>query len=164
MDLILPDLNANSFKTASGKEYIIYPSAGTGRFPMLEICMVEIQRGVSITGFKEEVQGVYDSLNNSKPADAARKSHDIINGVTRIINKQLHPMYKLCTLFICTADENRETWSEAEAQEKVADWAGIDDGFFLNCARRFVRRYSGGLDIDFPNISTQTKTSPGGEG
>lgn len=151
MELILPDLNTNSFKSRSGKEYIIYPSVGTGRFPMLEICMVEIQHGISITGFSEEIDSLYDSLNKGKQADASVKADKIKNGVARILNKQLHPVFKLCTLFICSPDENRAEWSEAEAMEKVADWGGVDDNFFLQSARRFVRHYFKDSSIDFPD-------------
>ena len=80
MDLILPDLNANSFKTASGKEYIIYPTVGTGRFPMLEICMIEIQHGLSVSGFKSEILEAYELQNKSKFADVSVKLHNLQNG------------------------------------------------------------------------------------
>jgi hypothetical protein len=76
----------------------------------------------------------------------------------------MHPIFKLCTLFVCSPSENRETWSEAEAQEKVADWSSVDDAFFLNCARLFVRRYFKDLGIDFLSTSTQIRSDQGGEG
>lgn len=164
MDLILPDLNANSFKTASGKEYIIYPTVGTGRFPMLEICMIEIQHGLSVSGFKSEILEAYELQNKSKFADVSVKLHNLQNGVSRILSGQMHPIFKLCTLFVCSPSENRETWSEAEAQEKVADWSSVDDAFFLNCARLFVRRYFKDLGIDFLSTSTQIRSDPDGEG
>lgn len=141
MNVISPDLSANSFKSASGKKYIVYPSITTCRFEVLETLMVEMENLTSPSGFREESVAVYDLLNKGKFADAAVKQNNIINGVSRIQNGQPHPLLTICSLFICPAEENQAEWSEAEAQEKIKDWAGVEVDFFLASAKRFLRRY-----------------------
>lgn len=94
MELILPALNANSFKTGSGKKYIIYPSISAGRFPIREICMVELQNTVSASGHKKELNAIWDVLNKGKMADASVLLNNLINSVDRLINKGLHPLFK----------------------------------------------------------------------
>jgi hypothetical protein len=64
-----------------------------------------------------------------------------------------HPIFFICSLFICGEDEDRGKWSEADAIEKIRDWDGIDVDFFLASAKRFVLRYSNDLTKGFQNFS-----------
>ena len=98
-------------------------------------------------------------MNKAKPADAAVKLYNIVTGVSRVENKQPHPLLLICTLFICEETEDQSTWNEAEAAEKVADWAGVDIAFFLASAKRLFRRFTTGFDTDSLNISLETERS-----
>lgn len=152
-NVISPDINANSFSSASGREYIIYPSLTTERFRVFEQMQIEMQYGVSLSAFKFEVQQAYEKLNAQKTADAAVILHNAVNGLTRIDTGGPHPLLMICALFICPADEDQSRWSDAEAQEKIKDWSGVDVAFFFALARRLYIRFIPGLDFDSRIIS-----------
>ncbi len=111
MNVISPELNTNAFKSASGKEYIVYPSITAARLGVLEILQVEIEYGTSLSAFRSEVAGAYELLNKAKFADAAVKIKNLLNGATRIENSRHHPILLICSLFICPAEENQAEWS-----------------------------------------------------
>ena len=159
MSVISPTLNANSFKTASGKKYIVYPPITAHRFEVFERLQVEMEHLTSLSGFRDEIAATYELLNKSKPADAAVKINNLLNGVARIQNGQPHPLLMICSLFICTADENQAEWNEAEAQEKVNDWASVDIAFFLASAKRLLTRYMNDYATDFLNTLAEREKS-----
>lgn len=159
MNVILPSVNDNSFVSASGKKYIVYPSLTTKRFEEFEQMQIEMEYGVSVSGFRSEVQKAYDKLNEPKFADAATILNNVLNGTSRIDNRQPHPLLMICALFICSDDEDQSRWSDSEAQEKIQDWAGVDVSFFLNCARRLFHRFTPDLNTDSPNTSETTGES-----
>ena len=148
MSVISPTLNANSFKSASGKEYIVYPSMTVKRFEVFERLQIEMQHSVSMSAFKHEISEIYELLNKPKFAEASVKTYNLLNGAARVENGQPHPLLLICSLFICRADENQAEWNEAEAQEKIKDWAGVDVAFFLVSAKRLLLRYMSDLDTD----------------
>ena len=65
----------------------------------------------------------------------------------------------ICTLFICTKDENQAEWSEAEAQEKVQDWANVDIAFFFGIGEAFVGSLYERLRYRFPEFFSGNETS-----
>ena len=153
--ITLPSSNDNSFTTDSGTTYIIHSSLTRKRFEVLEKLQVEFQHGVSLSGFKDEAAAAFDLLNKSKPADAAVKLNNLLNGVARIDAEQPHPLFLICALFVCPADEDRGKWNDADAAEKIKDWDSVDVDFFLGLAKRFVLRYTQGLHTGFQNFSDQ---------
>jgi hypothetical protein len=157
--VISPELSANSFVSPSGKKYIVYPTMTTYRFEVFERMQIEMEYGVTLSAFRKEVSDTYDLLNKAKPADAAVKLYNIVSGVSRIENKQPHPLLLICTLFICEESEDQSTWNEADAAEKVADWAGVDIAFFLASAKLLFRRFTTAFDTDSLNISLETERS-----
>ncbi len=159
MKVVSPDFSANSFVSPSGKKYIIYPTLSTARFEVFERMQIEMEYGVSLSAFRKEVSDTYDLLNKAKPADAAVKLYNMVNGLSRIENKQPHPLLLICTLFICEESEDQSTWNEAEAAEKVTDWSGVDIAFFLASAKRLFSRFTTGFDIDSLNTSAETERS-----
>lgn len=161
MNVISPDLSANSFKSASGKKYIVYPSLTTYRFEVFERLMVEMEHLTSLSAFREEIAAAYECLNKSKPADAAVKINNMLNGTARIQNGQPHPLLTICSLFICPAEENQSEWSEAEAQEKIRDWAGVDVTFFLASAKRLLPRFMNDYATDSLNTLAAREVETG---
>lgn len=159
MKVVSPELSANSFVSPSGKKYIVYPTLSTARFEVFERMQIEMEYGVSLSAFRKEVSDTYDLLNKAKPADAAVKLYNLVNGVSRVENKQPHPLLLICTLFICEETEDQATWNEAEAAEKVADWSGVDIAFFLASAKRLFSRFTTGFDIDSLNTSPEPEGS-----
>lgn len=163
MGIINPSPNDNSFVSASGKKYIVYPSLTTKRFEVFEQMQIEMEYGVSVSGFRAEVQKAYDKLNEPKFADAATILNNVLNGTSRIENRQPHPLLMICALFICGDDEDQSRWNDSEAQEKIQDWAGVDVSFFLNCARLLFHRFTPDSNTDFPNTSETTAGDDQGE-
>lgn len=157
MAVISPELNTNAFKSASGKEYIVYPSLTARRFEVFERLQVEMEHATTLSAFRGEVAGAYELLNKSKFADAAVKINNLLNGAARIENGQPHPLLLICSLFICPAEENQAEWSEAEATEKIKDWAGVDIAFFLASAKRLLSRFITDYATDSLNISEVEK-------
>lgn len=157
MKVVSPDFSANSFVSPSGKKYIIYPTLSTARFEVFERMQIEMEYSVSISAFKKEVSETYDLLNKAKPADAAVKLYNLANGVSRIENSQPHPLLLICTLFICEESEDQSTWNEAEAAEKVSDWASVDIAFFLASARRLFSRFTSAFNTDSLNTLKGTE-------
>jgi hypothetical protein len=129
------------------------------RFEVFERLQVEMEHLTSLSAFRDELTAVYDSLNKSKPADAAVKINNLLNGVSRIQNGQPHPLLMICTLFICEESEDQSKWSEAEAQEKVQDWANVDVGFFLASAKRLFSRFMNDYATVFLNTLAEKQKS-----
>ena len=164
MELIKPDLSANSFTSRSGIEYIVYDTVSTGRFPLLEICMVEVAQGISADGFRTETVDAYNSFNQMKFADGCSKLGNVINGTERIMNMKPHPLLKLASLFICSDDEDQDKWIEAEAMAKIDDGAGVDIAFFLRSVKRFLNVFFPGWNTDsLDTFDPESKMSGDGE-
>lgn len=153
MSVVKVNISANSFSGVSGKKYIVYPSLSVERYSVLEKMIVEAEYGMTISGFQAEIDLAYDALNNGKPADAAVILNNTRNGASRIDAGQPSPLITVCALFICPEGEDQGRWSEAEAQEKVSDWANIDVDFFLTCARALLLRYMPAFNTDSLNTS-----------
>lgn len=153
MEVISPNISANSFTSGSGRKYIVYPSLTVERFSVFEKLQIEMEYGVSLSAFRSEAEAAYDLLNKAKPADAAVKIYNLKTGVSRIENDQPHPLLMICSLFICEETEDQSKWNEAEAAEKVADWANVDVAFFLASAKRLLSRFIRDFATDSLNIS-----------
>lgn len=141
-------LDTNSFKGISGASYVIYPSLTVKRFEVFERMQVELEHNTTMSAFKSELAASYSLFNQAKFADGAAKLNNLLNAVERITNKQPHPILMMCSLFICTPEEDQSKWTEAEAQEKIEDWADIDIAFFLACARLLAGRFTRSSDSD----------------
>lgn len=146
-------IDANSFTGKSGSTYIIYPSLSVKRFEIFERMQVELEHNTTLTAFKSELSAAYGLFNQMKFADGSAKLNNLLNAVERITNNQPHPILMMCSLFICTPDEDQSRWTEAEAQEKIEDWADIDIAFFLACARLLAGRFTRNYDSDSPTYS-----------
>ena len=147
------DISANSFSGVSGKTYIVYPSLSTERFRVFETMQLELEYKTSVSGLRVELDRIYKAVNDVKFADAAVMLNNILNGAARIEAGEPHPILLMCALFICPETEQQGRWSEAEAREKIDDWADIDISFFLGCARRLFRRFIPDSGTDSLNTS-----------
>ena len=114
---------------------------------------LELEYKTSVSGMRAELEQIYRAVNDVKFADAAVMLNNMLNGASRIDAGEPHPILLMCALFICPETEQQGRWSEAEAREKIDDWADIDIAFFLACVRRLHRRFMPDLDTDSPNIS-----------
>lgn len=163
-NIISVELTANSFTANSGKEYIIYSSVSTGRFPILEKYIIELNNGVSPSAYRIELNDAIESVNSMKFVDAAVRLSNMRDGVARIENMVPHPVLMICSLFICTKDEDQSRWSDAEALDKISDWAGVDMAFFLTSAKRFLTRFLSGSSIDSLSTLVQAQEATKKEG
>ncbi len=149
---IAPD--ANSFE-ANGVKYVIHPSLGVERHRHFEKLQVVAGFGADYQTLIQRVRKAYDQINAMKVADCAVTLNGVLEGMTRPISGQQHPLLLICTLFIAREGDDLTKWSEAEAAEQINDWkeAGYDVADFFRLAFVLVRRFSSASVGDSLSIS-----------
>ena len=129
------DVNTKEFVANGTKYFIERPEDGfcLKRLQLYERYNIQFRTGVS-------GKDIYDFLANQIPmhvnnADLnsiAVKAYNIAENLRKLDEK--YPIaYWFCTLFINTEDEDRTTYDQKLAEQKVKDWEneGIDTNFFL---------------------------------
>lgn len=121
------DINAKSFK-ANGKEYFI-ERGGLSQKRLIEFekKQVSLGYGISFIELYENVKQIYELCNQSKTADIAVKSYNILKGIKNFEERN-NQCLELCALFINTKDEDRRTINQDMIDQKLADWdeEGLD--------------------------------------
>jgi hypothetical protein len=134
------DPDAREFK-ANKKDYFIEPPISTARWREYETMAIEIQYGLS----PRELFGKLISIDNilgSKTAnqnDAIVMLRDLIGSVAGIADRKT-PIFRICSLFMNTTNEDRTKITEAMIKEKIEDWTieGIDAFFFIRHSITFM--------------------------
>lgn len=121
---------SKSVLPANGKEYLIEKGMSGKRYTIFEELQSKIGWGVDFDTMLAKVKMAFEYLNKSKPADAAVILYNMIEMISEKLQKRMLPTLQLCTLFINTKDEDRRTWSEALAEEKINDWN--EEGYDIN--------------------------------
>lgn len=119
-----------SFKTRSGQEYIIRtPKDGITlrRATILRQMMTPIAMNEPLSDVVARVRRIralYNGLFSGKgdPAELGAEITAIEKTMTESVTKAWDAAAIACTIFIVRPDENLETWSEGEAEKKIADW------------------------------------------
>ena len=142
-------LDANSF-TAGGKTFIIYASVNIERKRIMQNLEVQSYYGVDLAGINRIGIKWTDMKNKGKGFEADVMMSNMLEGGLRKVNNQHDPLMLICTLFMCTEDENRNVWDEALANEKLKLWSeeGYPSEDFLHWGVRFSRHYQQGLPED----------------
>lgn len=132
---------------AGGKKYIVHKSLNITRYREYERLQVIAGFGAEYTTLFNGMKKAYAELNTMKAADASVTLYNLMEGVTRKINKHNSPVLLMCSLFINTADEDLTKWSEPAANEKIADWeaAGFDMQGFFHLYLRWAQTFEVGL-------------------
>lgn len=128
---------------ANGHNYVVRSRLGLARFEVFDESHPEITFGLGFEQLYNNLNACFDLLNKAKPADAAVRIHNMMNGIATNLEKRENPVLKICTLFICREDEDLTTYDEALAKQKIEDWRieGIDSEHFFSLAFNSVRNF-----------------------
>lgn len=146
--------DANSFE-AGGRTYIIYGSVPIERYTVMQELEVRSAYGATYAQLHRAYKDWTDMKNKGRGHEADVKMSNTFEGVNRKTNKQYDPILLICTLFMCEKDEDRTTWSEEQANEKIKVWSkeGYPTEDFLRWGLHFVRLYQVGFNEDSQSIS-----------
>lgn len=140
---------------AAGKEYRVVQELTIARYKELEQLEIEFYYGFDMQSMFSKLKEAYNDLNKSKPADGAVKLYRVMEGVADRVDRREPCVLRICSLFLCTEDEDLTKWDEDLAKAKIEDWQKegylIDDFFSLaaNVVPGFLKDYSGILDGTF---------------
>lgn len=138
---------------ANGKKYKFCSQISIDRFIEFERLQAHVGFGKDFKGIHETLKDTYELLNKSKPADAAVKVHNLLNGIGYNLEKRDHPVLQMCALFLNREGENVKVYDEDLIAEKIADWReegySIED--FFQLAFNFVEGF-----IPILNEATQS--------
>lgn len=115
----------------------------------------------NLTQAMELCNGVVTKENNF--TDLVMHLNAMQEGVVSAANSRYNQAMYLCSLFIVRDDEDLTTWSEAEAEAKIADWnaEGYDVQDFLWLALSGLRGFESAYKSIIQRLTNQTaKTQP----
>jgi len=150
------NLTDNSFE-AGGQKFIIHSSVNIERYRVLEELQVRANYGQNYAQLHSGFLKITDLINKGKRFEADIAMNNMMQGVVRALNKQHNPMLLMATLFCCTSDEDRATWSEETANEKIELWSkeGYPVEDFFGLSLQLCRHYQEGLFDDLRDISEE---------
>lgn len=139
------DPNEREF-VANGKTYFIESELSIARFHQYQILEKEAGFSLSFKSMVETLKDAYLDLNQMRAADASVKLNNLLNGITKIDEKE-HVLLKICTLFMNTEDEDRGEINDDMISTKIADWKNEYNvnGFFtlaLNTVNGYFKIYA----------------------
>lgn len=127
------DFKKQEIKGVSGKTYFIEKDVGVVRFQEFEKLQAHVGFGLDFQAVFNKLKDMYADLNKSKPADAAIKVHNLMNGISMRLEDRNHPIMELCALFINEEDEDRSEFDRDKMSRKIDDWKeySVEDFFQL---------------------------------
>ena len=148
-------LTDNSFE-AGGKTYLIHGSVNLERYAHLDELVMRLVSGAGWAEWHRGGQEWTRLHNASRPHDATVLMQNMLSGKPlRKANYQNPPEVLICTLFMCAEDENRGTWTEEMANEKIKIWSA--EGFaaedFTRWGLLYIERYQSVSLGGSPNTS-----------
>ena len=151
-------LNDNSFQ-AGGKKYIIHSTVNIERYRHMEELQVRAAFGQNYAQFHAGFLRIVDLKNKGKQFEADIALNNMMQGTARAINKQHNPLLLIATLFCCTQGEDRTTWDEETANEKIEIWSkeGYPVEDFFGLSLQSCRHYQSDLFQDLGNGLEETE-------
>ena len=136
------DINSGEFE-ANGKTYYIESGLSVKRFCEFQILEKELAMGMSVQKVYETLGIIGQLLNQIRFKDAAVQLDKILHGMAKLPEKE-PVVFKICTLFLNTKDENRADWGNDLVVSKMNDWKaeGIDVNDFFTLAFNLVPGYT----------------------
>lgn len=144
---------------ANGKIYYLENKLSVSRFCDFQILQRELWTGMSIQDFFKGIQDLEKLLNQMRFSDIALWVNQAKNHMSKIKEKE-PVMFKICTLFVNTEDEDRNKWDNDLVVKKMNDWkaSGIDSQDFFHIAltlaggfvehyNNFIQSISGSLEV-----------------
>lgn len=121
---------------ANGKEYTVETGMSINRFMKYQELEIEAAYGLSVPDLIKKLSTAITLLNSVKFVDAAVLLSDTANGINKM-RSRVHPIFRLCALFINTKDEDKGDITEEAIEAKINDWKAeaISVEFFFACAK-----------------------------
>jgi hypothetical protein len=105
-----------------GRKFFKHESLSFVRYRQLQFIMLEFGYSATFQDIFENLKLVWDDLNKLKLAEAAVKIHNIMNGITKLENKD-DAALRICALFLDEADENPTIYDESMMRDKINCWS-----------------------------------------
>jgi len=128
---------------ANGKKYIMRTSLTLSRFEVFQDLQISAAFSVDFENIFKNLRQSYDLLDEGKPASAAVKLYNLMSGVKDKMDGKIDPILSLCSLFICTEEEDVTKYDAELCQAKITDWKieGIAAESFFSLAFILVDGY-----------------------
>lgn len=143
------DLTTKKF-TANGKTFNVETSMSFERYRVYQKLEIQLGYQAGFYGLFEDIKKIYALCNDSKVADIAVLSHNILSGIKTVDERTL-PALEMCALFINEDSEDRKTINDDMISAKIADWEaeGLDIVPFFQLAVNSIP----GFSIAFNSVS-----------
>lgn len=137
-------------RTYTAKSYM-----SVQRWMIYEIVQNEMGFGCEFKDIVSTLQKVYDLANKQRFADIAVTVHNQLTAAAQRIEDRLHPVIKMCTLFVNYEGEDERFWTEDLAKEKQRDWeqAGIPAQDLFTLAFKSAPTLTAALSVILDSIS-----------
>lgn len=139
---------------ANGKEYFMSKDLSVARYKELEQMEMEFYYGFDMPGMFTKLKEIYNDLNKTKMADASVKLYRVMEGVADRVDKRQPTALNICSLFLVTKDEDRTTWTQELANEKIEDWQ--KEGYIMDDFFSLAGTVVPGFIRDYQNILANT--------
>lgn len=146
--------------TANGKEYTVVTGMSIERFMKYQELEIEAAYGLSVAEMIKKHSEAITLLNSLKFVDAAVLLSNMANGINKM-RSRVHPIFRLCALFINTKDEDATTITEEQIEAKINDWKAeaISIEFFFSCAKTtmlgFIENYQPEMGSQQAEVSSK---------
>lgn len=141
-------LDDNSIQVGEEK-HIIHGNVNLERYVYLDELVLRGRFGVGWIEWHRKGQQWTQMKNAGKGFEADVMMQNMLDGTPlRKANKQHSPEVLICTLFICPETEDRTTWNEEAANEKIKLWSkeGFPAEDFTRLGLLYIERYYQGLN------------------
>ncbi len=143
------DLSTKKFE-ANGKKFTIESSMSFERYRAYQKLEIQLGYQAGFYGLFEDIKKIYALCNDSKFADIAVLSHNILSGIKTVDERTL-PALEMCALFINEEGEDRKIINDDMIAAKIADWEaeGLDIVPFFQLAVNSIP----GFSVAFSSVS-----------
>lgn len=141
MNLKRIDFNTGQFM-ANGTKYLIEGELTIERYAELQILQREIALEFSYKDFYNQLQDLYQLLNQQRFADCVVKVNDLIRGHAKVMERE-PTVLKICALYINAENEDRTVFNQDISNKKISDWKteGIFVGDFFTVASSSINGF-----------------------
>jgi hypothetical protein len=144
--------------TDKAKKYFIETGLSMERLTEYQQLEIEIGYGYTLPEMHKKHVELYETLNKNKLADASVKAYDLVNSIKQA-QSRVHPIIRLCALFMNTENEDRGKITQEMIEEKIEDWkeAKIDTRFFFRFAEGIIGTYMESSSADTPKTAAENQ-------
>lgn len=121
------DFNAGKFE-ANGETYYLETKLTIGRYVEFVILESELHKGVTTKDYYDSLITTKKLLDQLRFSDIAILNDKAIHHTIKLKEKE-PTIFKFCTLFMNTENEDRTTWGNDLVVKKLADWKKADIDF-----------------------------------